>query len=211
MRNTEYGDVECHRMNGKGNTRRFTLMEFSLRLPYANAPTAECQFHQKRHKNICRSCTSSFLFLHCIPLTWPLAATKQHKWEGQNPVFGRNAEATMPIWTSSNESEITSAFALFAASHLNRSKQSQQRWPPDSVEDQRGKEVIEQKAPKDAKRRNLCDLRDLLLSILEQGGVGSSLLTLSTRLTHSRVAPGESLCYLGCLLFNQNVTTSFGL
>jgi hypothetical protein len=49
------------------------------------------------------------------------------------------------------------------------------------LEDQRGKEVIEQKAAMDAKKRDLCDLRDLLLTILEQKGISENETYLNDR------------------------------
>ena len=42
------------------------------------------------------------------------------------------------------------------------------------MEDKRGKGLIEQKAAMDAKKRDLCDLRDLLLKILEQKGISKN-------------------------------------
>jgi len=38
--------------------------------------------------------------------------------------------------------------------------------------------MIEQKAAKGAKKRGLCDLRDLLLRILEQRGIANSIPTM---------------------------------
>jgi hypothetical protein len=49
------------------------------------------------------------------------------------------------------------------------------------MEDQRGKEVIEQKAAIDAKKRDLCDLRDRLLKILEQKGISENETHLNDR------------------------------
>ena len=43
----------------------------------------------------------------------------------------------------------------------------EQRRPPGSIEDQRAKEVIEQKNAKDAKKRGIGDLREFLSIILE--------------------------------------------